>query len=129
MLLCAVCCGWWIAGDVIRQNHQGGNPEPAVANNAQPEHSQSQTVKQELPKPTVDAASKPIDKVANAATAANAAATPTTTTWDDPLETQIVAVSQQIPNVEQNWQHRTDDVDLVQYSVDRVSDSVQNDEL
>jgi hypothetical protein len=129
MLLCAVCFGWWIVRDLMHQNRQGGNPEPAVVNNAQPEHPQPQTVKQDLPNPAVDVASKPINKSANAATATNVAATATTTTWDDPLETQIVAVSHQIRNVEQRWQHRTDDVDVVQYSIDRMSDSVQNDEL
>ena len=48
---------------------------------------------------------------------------------DDPLETQIASVSQQINNVAQNWQHRVDDVDLVQYRIDEVTDSLQNDAL
>ena len=56
-------------------------------------------------------------------------ATATTSTWDDPLETQIASVSQQISNVEQNWQHRVDDVDLVQYRIDAVSESLQDDKL
>ena len=52
-----------------------------------------------------------------------------TAAWDDPLETQIAAVSRQIGNVQQNWQHRVDDVDLVQYRIDAVADSLQNDTL
>lgn len=50
-------------------------------------------------------------------------------TWEDSLETQIASVSRQISSVEQNWQHRVDDLDLVQYRIDEVSDSLQNDTL
>ena len=38
-------------------------------------------------------------------------------------------VSRQIGNVEENWRHRVDDVDLMQYSIDHVADSLQNDQL
>ena len=50
-------------------------------------------------------------------------------TWDDPLDTQIATVSQEIRDVQQNWQHGVDDVDLVRYRIDEVSDSLQNDSL
>ncbi len=50
-------------------------------------------------------------------------------TWDDPLDTQIVTVSQEIRDVQQNWERGVDDVDLVRYRMDEVSDSLQNDSL
>ena len=79
-------------------------------------------MKQEQPKTAVARAEQAMKKQPNAGTAK-------TSTWDDPLETQIASVSQQIRNVEQNWQHRVDDVDLVQYRIDEVADALQNDPL
>ena len=38
-------------------------------------------------------------------------------------------MSQQISNVDTDWQHRVDEVDLVQYRIDEVTDSLQNDKL
>ena len=74
---------------------------------------------------------KPRSVVAGTASATNGQKSVTTNlaTWEDPLETQIALVSQQISNVEQSWRHRVDDVDLVQYRIDEVADSLQNDAL
>ena len=52
-----------------------------------------------------------------------------TSAWDDPIDTQITAVSQQIDSVRQTWQHRVDDADLVQYRIDDVSAGLSKDAL
>jgi hypothetical protein len=49
--------------------------------------------------------------------------------WDDAIETQITSVSQQIESVRQDWRHRVDDVDLVQYRIDEVSAGLTNNAL
>jgi hypothetical protein len=50
-------------------------------------------------------------------------------TWDDAIDTQITAVSQEIDSVQRTWQHRVDDVDLVQYRIDEVSEGLSKDAL
>ena len=117
-LLVAVTFGRW-----IHRDGKPGNNGPSVA---QAEKATSEQPKAGAfnPEPTATAKTAP--------TATNSGWKPSmtnTATWDDPLETQIATVSQQISNVEQNWQHRVDDVDLVQYRIDEVSDSLQNDKL
>ena len=102
-LLLAVCLGWRIASE-----KKAATPAP-VAN-------------QDLPRPAVVRAEKPTHQTPKAGT-------PNPSAWADPLETQIATVSRQINSVRQNWQHRVDDVDLVQYRIDEVRDSLQNDAL
>jgi len=58
-----------------------------------------------------------------------ATSTPKTSPWDDPPETQIAFLSQQISNVQQNWLHRVDDVDLVQFRIDEMTDLLQSDAI
>ena len=75
---------------------------------------------------------QPASTLAQAANATDKKATAggaKASTWDDPLETQIASVSQEISDVEQNWQHRVDDADVVQYHIDEVSATLQNDKL
>jgi hypothetical protein len=117
MAIVAATLGWWIVRG-IKQQHNGIDREPALAQKVMPK--QPQTVK-----PAVAPQSAVVKKTNEGAKAA----TSTTSGWDDPLETQIASVSQQIQDTEQNWRRRTDDVDLVQYSIDEVSNSVKNDEL
>ncbi len=115
-LLVAVTFGWWIGRDG-KQDISG----PSLAQTGKPEQATPQPEKL-----------SPQAAVARTETAANKpakAGAAKTSTWDDPLETQIAAVSQQIRNVQQNWQHRVDDVDLVQYRIDEVADSLQDDTL
>ncbi len=126
-LLVAVTFGWCIG-----RNAKPDNREPSLVQratparpNPQPENktaSPAPAVKQDLLQTAVVRAEKATNEQPKTATA-------TTSTWDDPLETQIASVSQQISNVEQNWQHRVDDVDLVQYRIDAVSESLQDDKL
>ena len=109
-LLVAVAFGWWIGRDGKQDNR-----EPSLARNAP---------RRNRPQPRrAGAGEQPANE------ASRRPRTAKTSTWDDPLETQIASVSQQISNVEQNWQHRVDDVDLVQYRIDEVADSLQNDTL
>jgi hypothetical protein len=137
VLLVAVTLGWWISRD-----SKPGDRDPSLARTAMPEQAVPQIetrtataaplVKQEQPKPVVARA-----ETAAKQTVANHKATAGTTkpatknpsVWDDPLETQIASVSRQINNVARNWQHRVDDVDLVQYRIDEVAESLQNDAL
>ena len=127
-LLVAVTFGWWIGRDGRQENSNGSNPEPSLAQTPAPEHAKPQAMRRGLPQTTVAGTENAADKKANADKKVNNVAA-TTSTWDDPLETQIASVSQEISDVEQNWQHRVDDVDLVQYRIDEVSASLQNDTL
>jgi hypothetical protein len=132
-LLVAVSLGWWIA----RGNwpHRDRGNEPSLAQTTTPGSPTPQVINQDSPKPAVamapkasaekTVATKSANKSANADTVTKAA----TSAWEDPLETQISSVSQQIRDVEQNWQRRADDLDVVQYKIDEVTNAVQNDEL
>ena len=113
-LLVAVSFGWWI-GRGLKQ----GAREPSLAQTVTPGQATPQAEKVATEQPKTGTTKTPNTATPNTATS----------TWDDPLETQIASVSQQISNVEQNWQHRVDDVDLVQYRIDDVTDSLQNDKL
>ena len=127
VLLIAITCGWWIGHD-----RKPNNGEPSIAQTPPPEQaiSQPETTaavpaalpKQDLPKPGVAQAKKATNEQPKLATAK-------ASTWDDPLETQIASVSQQIRNIEQNWRHRVDDLDLVHYRIDAEADSLQVDKL
>ena len=126
-LLVMVTFGWWISHE-----RKQGNDGPSLAQTAVPEQTKL------LPSPPssvqksvgeagiVSSRPAPVPQAGERRIATNKATKPGTTassTWDDPLETQIASMSQQISNVEQNWQHRVDDVDLVQYRIDEVSDA------
>jgi hypothetical protein len=132
-LLVTISFGWWISHE-----RDQGNGGPPLAQTAVPEQTKR------LPSPPISVQKSvgeggivplhpaPVPQAGERRIATNNRAKPGTTassTWDDPLETQIASVSQQISNVEQNWQHRVDDVDLVQYRIDEVSDALQNDAL
>ncbi len=132
-LLVTATFGWWISHDGKR-----GNKEPSLAQTATPEQTkllpaspnsvQKSAGDGRIAPPHVS----PLPQAREGRTATTKAAKPGTTTsstWDDSLETQIASISQQINNVEQSWQHRVDDVDLVLYRIDEVSDSLQNDAL
>jgi len=127
-LLVAVTFACWIR----RDSDRGAGCQPA-GNMASadwqltPRASSAALVRQEQSK-TAEA-EKAANQQPKAGTIATSNTNTATSTWDDPLETQIASVSQQISNVEQNWQHRVDDVDLVQYRIDAVTDSLQNDKL
>lgn len=121
-LLVAVTCGWWISRDGKQQGGHESDHAPSLAENAAPQQTARQATKQDLPEPPVARAERTPGAKSTAGKAATA-------TWDDPLETQIASVSQQISNLEQNWQHHMDDVDLVQYRIDEMSDSLQSDTL
>ncbi len=129
-LLVAVALGWWIHG-----NGKQGNNAPSLAESTAPLPTKSQSptkhttppvvVKQDLPKTAV----AQVENNKQPKAGATKTSATQTSPWDDPLETQIASVSQQISNVAQNWQHRVDEVDLVQYRIDEVTDSLQNDKL
>ncbi len=121
-LLVAVTLGWWIRGGSRQQNGNGNGGEPAVAHAAAPKQAKPQTMEQGQPKPAVAQGKKAMANKSKTGAAA-------TSVWDDSLETQISSVSRQVGNLEQNWQHRVDDLDLVQYRIDEMSDSLQNDVL
>ena len=112
-LLVSVTFGWWFGRDRKQDNR-----EPSLAQTATP--------KQTNPQPETKTAIAGVPKATNKQPKTG---TNKTSNWDDPLEMQIASVSQQISNVEQTWQHRVDDVDLVQYRIDAVVDSLQNDKL
>jgi len=104
MLLVAVACGWWTS----RHGSRGG-PEDA------------RTIATEAPSQSAprSAAVKKQPKTG----------TTKTSTWDDPPERQIALLSQQITDVEENWRHRVDDVDLVQYRINEVAELLQRDAI
>jgi hypothetical protein len=111
LLLAAVTLGWLVPGGVV-------TPSPGIVGVA--------------PAPgSSDVASAGNTPVAAgvAEPAQPKAATAASSTWDDPLETQIAAVSEQIRSVEQNWQRGVDDADLVLYRIDEVTESLQDDKL
>lgn len=116
LLLAAVTLGWW-----IRHDGKQDNREPSLAQTAAPQ--------QAIPQPEIATNKNAVAGTNNATNKKPTATTAKTSTWDDPLETQLASVSRQIRAVEQNWQHRVDDVDLVQYRIDDVADSLQNDPL
>jgi hypothetical protein len=126
-LLIAISCGWWIGRDGKQDNRKPSlahstTPGPATSRAEIKTATPAVLPKQDLPK----AAAAQAEEATNKQPKAGAAKT---STWDDPLETQIAAVSQQIRNVQQNWRYRVDDVDLVQYRIDKIADSLQNDKL
>ncbi|MGO9108518.1 MAG: hypothetical protein ACLP9L_04730 [Thermoguttaceae bacterium] len=124
-LLIAVAFGSWISRD---GKHKNGSAGVLPANDGSGAASTNNSaisaavVKHDQPNTEVAQPEKATNKQPKTGTAK-------TSTWDDPPETQITSVSQQISNVEQNWQHRVDDVDLVQYRIDEVADSLQNDTI
>jgi len=134
-LLVAVTAGWWIS----RASKQGKS-EPSLAQTVIPRQNSPQ-IEKKAAVALAQAKTKSFNQ--DGAPALRVAATaPSTgvqsfmtkstvksTTWDDPLATQIAAVSQQIDNVKQSWQHHVNDLDLVQYRIDEVTDSLQNDAL
>ena len=127
-LLLAITCGWWFARDAEQANSNGSNGEPSFAAKPAPEKAAPQVVKQDSPKMAIVQTEKTPDKVVTSRAAVKIAAKKSAA-WDDPLDTQITSVSQEFSDVEENWQHRVDDVDLVQYRIDEVSSSLQNDAL
>ena len=110
-LLLAVTFGWLARGPGVPPANDGIGASPSNGGSEEATESGPPTptglVKQEQPKP----------------------ATARILTWDDPLETQIAVVSQQIRAVEQDWRRGLDDVDLVRYRIDEVSDTLQSDKL
>ena len=117
-LLVAVALEWRIGGDGKQGNGSRGVP-PVAGNPVVP------PVKDDLqtaPGAAVAGSDKTTNKQPKAGTASPS-------TWEDPLESQIALVSQQVNSVRQSWRHRVDDVDLVQYRIDEVSNALQNDKL
>jgi hypothetical protein len=110
-LLLAVTYGWLARGPGVPPANDGIGTSPSNGGSEEATESGPPTptalVKQEQPKPAAARIS----------------------TWDDPLETQIAVVSQQIRAVEQDWRRGLDDVDLVRYRIDEVSDTLQSDKL
>ena len=116
----ALGLGWWLS----RGGQPNGNGGQAVvkkdSTTDQPQGAQSQEVQPRPIAPVPSIASNETNKPKKAAE--NSA-------WDDPIDTQITAVSQQIDSVRQTWQHRVDDADLVQYRIDEVSAGLSKDAL
>jgi hypothetical protein len=102
--------GWRMVHHGARQDFKG---DQTIANDNNSSNSQPRQANQDAPKPSPVVNNK----------------SPKSGAWDDPLETQIASVSQQIRDVEQNWRRRADDLDLVQYRIDKASDSMQDDPL
>jgi hypothetical protein len=122
-LIIALGVTLWLNRD-IRPNGGGG---PAVVGDKPKDIQPRQVVQQ----PNVPAPNEQAPLVANndATKPKQDSSAAKSSTWDDPIETQIASVSQQIDSVRQTWQHRTDDVDLVQYRIDDVSAGLSKDEL
>jgi hypothetical protein len=120
-LIVALGLSWWLT----RGGQRNPNGAPAfVHQDVKPNQSQQgapQQVVRNVPVPVVvqNESIKPKQATAAAKTSA----------WDDPIETQITAVSQQVDSVRQTWQHRVDDFDLVQYRIDDVSAGLSKDAL
>jgi hypothetical protein len=115
-LVVALGLSWWLT----RGGRPNGNGGPAVVHNdVKPD--QPQQVAPNVPAPAVvhNEPNRPKQEGAVAKSSA----------WDDPIDTQITAVSQQIDSVRQTWQHRVDDADLVQYRIDDVSAGLSKDAL
>lgn len=131
-LLIAVTVGWWSHRD------RGAGIQPAARSSVAASPTPTVPVKQERPTTAVSRAEQATNEQAktdptvtfNTVPSHTATSKPATSTWEeDPLETQIASVSEQIRNVEENWRHRVDDADLVRYRIDEVTDSLQNDKL
>ncbi len=121
MLLVAVTFGWRTRGVNVSPAKRGSETSaPKAATN--PAH----VAKQERPETARQAETAITGQPTHEQPTAVAAKA---STWDDPLDTQIVAVSEEIRGVQQNWEHGVDDVDLVRYRMDEVSNSLQNDTL
>jgi hypothetical protein len=121
-LIIALGVTFWLTRD-IRPNGGGG---PEVVGGKPKDIRPSQVVQQ----PNVPAPNEqPVVANNNATKPKQESSAAKTSTWDDPIETQIASVSQEIDSVRQTWQHRTDDVDLVQFRIDDVSVGLSKDEL
>ena len=135
-LLIALVCGWWIhrygahgkQGLPVAQDAPNEAATPLRTTGMPPASIKPEQPKVERgqPRPRWQ---KPIGPLAGGRRVARRKHLRQSSTWDDPLETQIASVSREISTVEQSWQHRVDDVDLVQYRIDEVTDSLQNDKL
>jgi hypothetical protein len=117
---------WWL----IRAGQQIDRGQPVIGQNRPPQVAPLNMPVPNVPVPKVPVPNMPAPVVANSDTTKQKQdAAAKSSSWDDPLDTQIAAVSQQIDTVRQNWQHRTDDVDLVQYRIDEVSAGLSSGEL
>jgi hypothetical protein len=119
----AIGLGWWMS----RSGQPNGNGPAVVRTQQKPD--QPQDVRPPQPKPVVP--NVPAPSVAQGETNKPQQATAATksSVWDDAIDTQITALSQQIDLVRQTWQHRVDDADLVQYRIDEVSDGMSDNAL
>ncbi len=117
-LCVAVGVNWWLA-------HVGpqGNPQAPMA------HTEGQGAHPQPNEPAPPAPNRVIAVQKNMTTPPKAGSAANATTWDDSLDTQITSVSQQIESVQLAWQHRVDDLDLVQYRIDEFSTGLTNDAL
>ncbi len=122
-LCVALGLGWWLS----RGGQPNGNGGQAIVKkDSKTDQPQAAPTQQNQPQPI--APTMPVPSIASNETnkpkkSADHSA------WDDPIATQITEVSQQIDSVRQTWQHRTDDVDLVQYRIDEVSAGLSKDAL
>jgi hypothetical protein len=125
-VLVAVGIGWWMShGGPNGAGGPNGGGGPAVVK----DNSKQGTRDTVATKPNVPVSNEPAPVVANNDASKPKQEAAQSSSWDDPIDTQIAAVSQEIDTVRQNWQHRTDDVDLVQYRIDEVSDGLPKDTL
>jgi hypothetical protein len=132
----AVCLtlaiGWWLAADRRSSNHDTPVVRSTEPQQVQPQAAKGsaaiavQTPARHAPLIVRNDATPIVKKPAIQKQSAGAACS---SVWDAAIETQITAVSQQIDAVQQTWQHRVDDVDLVQYHIDEVSAGLANDPL
>jgi len=117
-LCVAVGVSWWLAHRAAQVNPQA----PIV-------HSEGQHAQRLPNEPVPPVPNRIIAVQKNITTPPHVSSAANTTAWDDSLDTQITSVSQQIESVQVAWQHRVDDLDLVQYRIDEFSTGLTDDAL
>ena len=117
-LCVALGLGWWLSRGGQPNGHGGHEVVKKDATTDQPQTDQRIQRPPNVPAPNI-ANNEP----------SKSKKTAENSVWDDAIDTQITAVSQEIDSVRQTWQHRVDDADMVQYRIDEVSAGLSSDAL